>query len=244
RPSTTPAAAPIATAIRPTAIDARAPAITRASTSRPYWSVPNGCAADGGCNRNAIDMASGSLGVQTTLTAAIATSASVSTAPSANVTCRHGPRCVISDVGTSCETSLRHERCRLVITDARIEREVSEVDEEIDGDDRGGDEDGDALDHRQIARGDRAEREAAEAGEREHRLEDDAAGEQLAELQPRDRDDRDQRVAKRVLGNDDAFVHTFGPRRPHVVLTQDVEHRRARGTHEHGGLEHAERERG
>src|SRR5947208_4583826 len=31
----------------PTAIEVSAPRITRDSTSRPYWSVPNGCAADG-----------------------------------------------------------------------------------------------------------------------------------------------------------------------------------------------------
>src|SRR5712691_13498 len=145
-PRRTPATAPMATAITPTAIDVRAPAITRASTSRPYWSVPKGWAADGDCKRAAIDMASGSAGVQITLTAATVISASVSRTPSVNVTC---------------------QGLRLVIPDARIEREIRQVHQEVDGDDGGGDDDGHTLHHRQVARGDRAEREAAEAGQRE-----------------------------------------------------------------------------
>jgi len=51
------------TAITPTAIETTAPVITRDSTSRPYWSVPNGCAGDGAWSRAGIDIASGSCGV-------------------------------------------------------------------------------------------------------------------------------------------------------------------------------------
>src|SRR5437899_10007800 len=152
-PSSTPAIAPMATAMTPTAIDVRAPAITRASTSRPYWSVPKGWSADGDCKRVAIDMASGSVGVQIRLTAATAISANVSRTPSVNVTCRQGRR--------------------LVIADARVEHEIGQVDQEVDRDDGGGDKDGHALHYRQVARGDCAECEAAEAGQREDRLQDD-----------------------------------------------------------------------
>ena len=62
-PMTMPAAPPRPTAMTPTAIDVTAPRMMRESTSRPYWSVPNGCAADGPSKRTAIDMASGSDGV-------------------------------------------------------------------------------------------------------------------------------------------------------------------------------------
>ena len=46
-PMKIPAAAPSPTAMTPTAIDVTAPRMMRESTSRPYWSVPKGCAADG-----------------------------------------------------------------------------------------------------------------------------------------------------------------------------------------------------
>src|SRR5439155_7193220 len=58
-----PMAAPMPTAITPTAIEMTVPVITRESTSRPYWSVPNRCAPDGPCRRPVIDIASGSCGV-------------------------------------------------------------------------------------------------------------------------------------------------------------------------------------
>ena len=62
-PMRTPAAAPRPTAMTPTAIDVTAPRMMRERTSRPYWSVPNGCVGDGPAKRVAIDIASGSDGV-------------------------------------------------------------------------------------------------------------------------------------------------------------------------------------
>src|SRR6266446_1924343 len=175
-PSSTPATAPMATAMTPTVIDVRAPAITRARTSRPYWSVPKGWALDGACRRATIDMASGSVGVHARLTTATVISASVSSTPSVKVTCRQGRR--------------------LLMAETRIERAVRQVHQEVDRDDAGRDEERDALHHRQVARGDGAEGQAAEARKHEHRLEDDAAGEELADLEAGDRHDGDQRVAR------------------------------------------------
>src|SRR3989454_4191970 len=223
-PSSTPATAPIATAMTPTVIDVRAPAITRARTSRPYWSVPKGWELDGAWRRATIDMASGSVGVHARLTTATVISASVSSTPSVKVTCRQGRR--------------------LLMAETRIERAVRQVHQEVDRDDAGRDEERDALHHRQVARGDGAEGQAAEAGKHEHRLEDDAAGEELADLEAGDRHDGDQRVAQRVLDDDHALGHALRPRRPHVVFAHHVEPGRARGPHEDGGLEHAQRDRG
>src|SRR6266566_953908 len=178
-PSSTPATAPMATAMTPTVIDVRAPAITRARTSRPYWSVPKGWELDGASRRATIDMASGSVGVHARLTAATVISASVSSTPSVKVTCRQGRR--------------------LLMAETRIERAVRQVHQEVDRDDAGRDEERDdlpvvqgvtlfvassieerdALHHRQVARGDGAEGQAAKAEKHEHRLEDDAAREEL-----------------------------------------------------------------
>ena len=55
-----------------------------------------------------------------------------------------------------------------------------------------------ALHDRIVALRDRIEQRGADAGPREHLLDDDRAGEQRAELQARDRDHRQQRVAQRV----------------------------------------------
>src|SRR5947199_10009960 len=186
-PTSTPATAPMATAMTPTAIDVRAPAITRESTSRPYWSVPKGWGVDGGCRRATIDMASGSVGVHARLTTATVISASVSSTPSVKVTCRQGRR--------------------LLMAETRIERAVRQVHQEVDRDDAGRDEARDARHHRQVARGDGPEGQAAKTGKHEHRLEDDAAREELADLEAGDRPDAAQRDAQRVLDDDHALGH-------------------------------------
>src|SRR5438128_2724230 len=201
-PSSTPATAPMATAMTPTVIDVRAPAITRARTSRPYWSVPKGWELDGASRRATIDMASGSVGVHARLTTATVISASVSSTPSEKVTCRQGRR--------------------LLMAETRIERAVRQVHQEVDRDDAGRDEERDALHHRQVARGDGAEGQAAEARKHEHRLEDDAAGEELADLEAGDCHDGDQRVAQRVLDDDHALGHALRSGRPHVVAAHGV----------------------
>src|SRR2546430_9075133 len=74
-------------------------------------------------------MASGSVGVHARLTTATVISASVSSTPSVKVTCRQGRR--------------------LLMAEARIERTVRQVHQEVDRDDAGRDEERDALHHRQ-----------------------------------------------------------------------------------------------
>src|SRR3989442_1232048 len=213
RPTTTP---------RPTAIDVTAPTITRERMSRPYWSVPKGWAADGPCSRPPIDIASGSAGVQTRLSVAVATRATVIATPTRNVRWRTG---------------------RLVRADAGIEQDVGEVDDDVDLNERGGDEEGHALHDRQVARGDGAEREPAEAGQGEHGFQNDRARHEVAELDPGHRDHRDQRIAEGVLADDRSLVQPLGPRGADVVLAQHLQHGRARGPNQHRGLEEAERRR-
>lgn len=54
RPSGTPAPMPMPTATRATAIEVFAPAISREAMSRPKWSVPSQCVAEGGCSFSAM----------------------------------------------------------------------------------------------------------------------------------------------------------------------------------------------
>ena len=48
---------PMPTATSATAIETRAPTISIDSTSRPKWSVPSQCAAEGGCSFAAMSRA-------------------------------------------------------------------------------------------------------------------------------------------------------------------------------------------
>src|SRR4029077_18092754 len=121
-------------------------------------------------------------GVHTNDTAAVTTSNPVRQSPTTNATWTRGD---------------------LVIADAGVEQRVREIDGEIDGDDARGDEQRDALHDGEVARGDGPEGQTPETGQREHRLQHDAAGQQLAELQAGHRDDRNQRVPERVLDDDE-----------------------------------------
>src|SRR5262249_12136490 len=136
-------AAPIPTAITPTAMDVTAPVITRESRSRPYWSVPKRCAPDGPCRRPVIDIASGSCGVYTRLMAAGAIRSAVIAPPSVNVRCRNGRRRIYA-IRLSTTSSREPHEARVVvglfITDARIEDDVEQIDGEVDQHDRRGDE--------------------------------------------------------------------------------------------------------
>jgi len=61
---------------------------------------------------------------------------------------------------------------------------------------------------------------------REHGLGDDRPAQQQAELQPGHRDQRQRRVGERVAADDDPLGHALGPRGPHVVEVDDLQHAR------------------
>ena len=77
--------------------------------------------------------------------------------------------------------------------------EVGDVGEQVQHDVGGRGEQHDALHHRVVAVEHRIDDQLAEAGDREHLLGQHRARQQRAELERAERDDRDQRVAQRVL---------------------------------------------
>src|SRR5262245_37139184 len=77
--------------------------------------------------------------------------------------------------------------------DPRIDEPIGDVDERIDQHVAGGDEQHRALDEREILGEDAAHDEPSQAGPAEHGLDDDRAGQQVAELQAEDGDDGDER---------------------------------------------------
>jgi hypothetical protein len=70
----------------------------------------------------------------------------------------------------------------------------------------------------------RIEREAADAGPGEDGLGEHRAAEQGAELDPDDREHRDERVAQRVAVDDVVVRHAFSHGGAHIVLLQDLQH--------------------
>jgi len=98
------------------------------------------------------------------------------------------------------------------------------VGEEVDGDVGKADGEDAALDEGIVAVGDGGEGEAADTGPAEDRLGDDGSGEERAELETDDGEDRDECVPQRVAINDGAFRQAFGAGGADVVLTQFFKH--------------------
>ena len=164
------------TATSATAIETRAPTMIIERMSRPKWSVPNQCAADGGCSLRGDVERRDVVGRPDEATA----SAASSERPPASAAAERAASRISAP------------------PEPRIDHRIGEVDQEGDEDHRGDQQHHHALDHDQVALADRLEHQPPEAGQEEHVLDDDGAGEQERELQPDDGQHRDQRVAQRV----------------------------------------------
>ncbi len=81
-----------------------------------------------------------------------------------------------------------------------------------------------AHDHRDVLVEDRLDRQPAEPGPVEDRLGEHDAAHQPGEVEPEQRDQRDERVAQRVLAVDAHRRQPLGARRADVVLSQHVAH--------------------
>ena len=84
-------------------------------------------------------------------------------------------------------------------TDARVERRVEQIDEEVHEHDNDGDEHHQVLHDRVVAPADRLDQEARDAGNVEHGLGDDQAADQEGGLDADDGDHRQQRVAQGMI---------------------------------------------
>src|SRR5437763_13405720 len=104
-----------------------------------------------------------------------------------------------------------------LVTYSRIEVRVQEIHGEVHGHEHDGHEQDRALGQRIIALVDRPQHQTSDARQRENLLDDDGAAEQDADLQPDHGDDRDQRVAQRVLEHDQAGSQPLGRRRADVL---------------------------
>jgi tetratricopeptide (TPR) repeat protein len=102
----------------------------------------------------------------------------------------------------------------------------------------------DALDHRVVSEVDGVDQQPPQPWEREHRLRDHGAAEELGQAQADDGDQRDQGIAKGVAEEDDALLHPLRPGSRHVVLVHHLQHRRTSVAHDErrlGGGQHRHR---
>src|SRR5512145_2300636 len=197
----------------------------RDSTSRPRWSVPSrwalpsAASSVGAFRRARSDWRVGSWGAIQGAAAATTISASTNRPPAmTSRRVRRAPAPPRASAAGAAGTSAG--------PDAGIEEAIDHVDQEVEDDEEHGGEEHHGLHDRVVAAVDRLDRQSPDPRPREDGLGDDGTAEQGAELQPGDGQDGDGRVPEGVLGDDEDLGEALGPRRPHVVLPQDFEHRR------------------
>ena len=104
------------------------------------------------------------------------------------------------------------------------------------------------LDHgehdRIVLSEDCVEHERADSRPRKDRLGDDGAAEERTDLEPDERDDRQQRVAERVADGHATLRESLRARGTHVVLSERLEHLRARDPREQRHQPERERDSG
>src|SRR5438067_2283869 len=110
--------------------------------------------------------------------------------------------------------------------DPWVEPAVGQVDQEIDQDDGGGQDEDGGLDDWVVAVDDRLDREQADARPGEDGLDDDRPAEDVAKLEADDRDQRNQGVAQPVPTQHRKLAQALGSGGPHIVLGQHLEHAR------------------
>ena len=131
---------------------------------------------------------------------------------------------------------------RLLIADARIEPRIGDVGQDVGDHDGDADDDEDAHQHRIVAREDRVEGQAADAGPREHRLGQHRAGDQRPQVEADDGDDRQDGVPQRMHQHDAALRHALRAGIGDVFQAQHVDHAGARDPRDQRQVEDRQRD--
>src|SRR5690606_38867460 len=195
RPRAMPSTPDSSTTRKPTSSDSRPPWMTRLNTSRPKSSVPNQCSALGACRRFMMESLYGSNGLIQGASAAAATSTASTTRLASTVLRATSRR-------TACQRSAHGPEeiaIATAVAHSRNDQQVQQVDEKVDQDIDGGNDQQRALDDRVVAPQHRRHHQAAYAGQAKHGFGDHRAADQQSGGQPQHRQYRDQRIARRVL---------------------------------------------
>src|SRR4051794_33560989 len=126
----------------------------------------------------------------------------------------------------------------------RIDEEVEQVDHQVDADEDQRDEHEIGRHDGNVRGADRLDEQQPHARPLEHRLRHDGEGDDAAELQPGDGDDRHQRILQRMAEIDGAVAEATGAGELDVVGPQHLQHLRPHQPHDERELEEAKRDRG
>jgi hypothetical protein len=206
RPIGTPISSEIDTDTTPASSEARVPQITRDSTSRPISSVPNQCSAEGALRIAPQLVAMGSrrdprrAQRQHDEAETMASPSSAEHGGGAGGARRAATGRPAGWVGRGDGGRRAGRRpWRDQLPQARVDRDVRDVGQQVQQHVGRGRDQHHALHHRVVAVEHRIDDQLAEAGDGEHLLGEHRAGQQRAEFQRAERDDGRQRVAQRVL---------------------------------------------
>src|SRR6266446_2916576 len=201
-----------ATPVMLTSSEMRPPNSTRVSTSRPKE-----CARDGGASRLKKSMSVAEYGLSAAPITTAMRMVAVIASPVAAVRLR---------------MMERTSPARMSARPARVERAAREIDRQVDGEHDDEKDDRAGLHHWVVAGEAGIDHQGADPRHAEDALDDDDAAENVADLQPDDREVRDEGVAERPVDEDEDRTKPEGARRRHMVLMRDAEQRRAQGAGE------------
>src|SRR5438552_7211437 len=205
--------------------------------SRPSESVPSQCAAEGGIRREPRSCRSGSYGAITGAKSA----QNANTAISASATTFSG----LARMGARA-ASLRPRTGSAIVLAMlrpRVEPEVGDVHNEVGERVHDRSQQRHTKDRRKIQRDGRRGRITPKARPAEDGLSQHRARKKAAEGQTEDGHSRDEGVTKSVAQDNEPLLESFRAGGPHVVLSEDLQHARARHSRDHRRREVAERER-
>src|SRR6266566_4219715 len=198
----------------------------RESTSRPSWSVPSGWDFEGASR---ILRTSGRFGSHGAIQCASNASTTRTTTTTPPISASRFRRNALQNPLTRSPAAPARGH-----TDPRIDQAVREIGDQVGDEREGGDDDEVTHDDRVVALEDRLDHELPHAGNGEDRLDDHAAADEAGEREAEDRDDREQRVAERVLADHHALRKALGAGGLNVVLAHHLEHRLAHVAREAG----------
>ncbi len=125
----------------------------------------------------------------------------------------------------------------------RVDQRARHVDEHVHDDESGREQHRDALDDGEVALVDRCDEQPPEPGKHEDLLDDDLTAEQVAELDPGHRDDRDECVQEQVPPDDGATRDALAARGSHEAEAAHLEHGSAGRAHDRGADAEAQHRR-
>src|ERR1035437_489208 len=247
-PMVVPKMSPKATATTPTVRLIRAPYRTRLNSSRPSRSVPMRWARSGPCLLRARFPTAGSYGAMIGASTAPSTKMAMKTSPRIagpfrnnrwNAS-RHSPLLARGAARTTADVV---PEAISGIPDPRIEEGIAAVLDPVHHGVNRWEDEGQRLNHDVVVVLDRGHHPRADAGPVEDGLGQDRAATERAHLQSDDGDHRQPGVAHDMAVVDPAPGEALGPRRPHVVLVADVDHRGAGDAGHDGQRDRAEGDR-